>query len=121
VIPGSDLKVESLGATPNSNEEMILAVRHAWIKKRPDRSQGSSHKLFARIIRLTVEPWLLTAHTAPLKPHKAPDDEPRGAGADRGGSEEKVGEEKVGRHNVENPQVGRSRIARNEDLQAALA
>jgi hypothetical protein len=27
-IPGCDLKMESLGATPNSNEEVILAVSH---------------------------------------------------------------------------------------------
>jgi hypothetical protein len=52
--------MESLGATPYSNEEVILAVRHAWIKKRPDRSQGSSHKLFAQIIRLGVEPTYLS-------------------------------------------------------------
>ena len=30
-IPGCDLKMESFGATPNSNEEVILAVRHASI------------------------------------------------------------------------------------------
>jgi hypothetical protein len=34
-IPGCDLKMESFGATPNSNEEVILAVRHVWIKKTP--------------------------------------------------------------------------------------
>jgi hypothetical protein len=27
-IPGCDLKMESLGATPNSNEEVVLAVSH---------------------------------------------------------------------------------------------